>query len=274
MPSCSAQPPEAFIASRSLACCPLSLPLRPPTPFPQWSIYPSVDPLCGADEQGVRLLIGAAYREAAARGLHAEPKFGFFHRPSSTIRVMMQLRAAKPPTPTEVENRRIVPAVSRRMHAVERGLRISSNARGAVCCVMFHSPPRSPHGTANAAQVAIRRALRHMRRGVESSGCAAWGRGQHAQMRTQRRHVQRRRAHVGGAYARRRLSGRDETRGAGARVGGHRRAARSHAKRGGGRSGRSNPFLPPRRATAGVECKAARAAASFRSHTAATRRLL
>jgi len=57
------------------------------------------------NEQGVRLLIGAAYREAAARGLHAEPKFGFFHRPSSTIRVMMQLRAAKPPTPTEVENR-------------------------------------------------------------------------------------------------------------------------------------------------------------------------
>lgn len=46
---------------------------------------------------------GTAHREAAARGLRAEPIFGFFHRPSSTTRVMLRLAEVKPPTPTEVE---------------------------------------------------------------------------------------------------------------------------------------------------------------------------
>ena len=52
-------------------------------------------PAC--NEQGVRLLIGTAFREAAARNLHAEPLFGYFHRPSSTMRVMMRLKKAKRP---------------------------------------------------------------------------------------------------------------------------------------------------------------------------------
>lgn len=48
--------------------------------------------------------LGTAYREAAARSLRAEPVFGFFHRPSSTTRVMMRLAQSKPPSPREVES--------------------------------------------------------------------------------------------------------------------------------------------------------------------------
>jgi len=39
------------------------------------------------NEQGLRLLLGAAWREAAQRNLHAEPMFAFFDRPSSSFRV-------------------------------------------------------------------------------------------------------------------------------------------------------------------------------------------
>lgn len=39
-----------------------------------------------------------AFREAAARNLHAAPVFAYFHRPSSTFRVMMRLvRPRRPP---------------------------------------------------------------------------------------------------------------------------------------------------------------------------------
>mmetsp|Transcript_8585 Transcript_8585/g.20096 ORF Transcript_8585/g.20096 Transcript_8585/m.20096 type:complete len:410 (-) Transcript_8585:169-1398(-) len=60
-------------------------------------------PAC--NEQAVRLLMGSAFREAAARGLHAEPIFGYFHAQSSTIRAMLRLRATKAPTPTVVERK-------------------------------------------------------------------------------------------------------------------------------------------------------------------------
>ena len=49
------------------------------------------------NEQGLRLLLGAAWREAAQRNLHAKPIFSFFHRPSSSMRVMLQLHKAKRP---------------------------------------------------------------------------------------------------------------------------------------------------------------------------------
>ena len=51
----------------------------------------------GCNEAGLRLLVGTAAREAAARHLTASPVFSFFHRPSSTFRVMMRLDAAKRP---------------------------------------------------------------------------------------------------------------------------------------------------------------------------------
>ena len=50
-----------------------------------------------SNEQGLRLLLGAAWREAAARNLHATPVFSFFHRPSSSFRVMMRLHKPKRP---------------------------------------------------------------------------------------------------------------------------------------------------------------------------------
>ena len=59
--------------------------------------------LPSCNEASVRLLLGSAYREAAARGLRAEPVFGFFHRASSTTRVMMRLAQTRPPQPSQVE---------------------------------------------------------------------------------------------------------------------------------------------------------------------------
>jgi tRNA (guanine26-N2/guanine27-N2)-dimethyltransferase len=53
--------------------------------------YPS------CNEQGLRLLLGAAWREAAARNLEAAPVFAYFHRPSSSLRVMLRLVNAKRP---------------------------------------------------------------------------------------------------------------------------------------------------------------------------------
>ena len=53
--------------------------------------------LPAANEQGLRLLLGAAFREAAARHLHAVPVFSYFHRPSSSFRVMLKLHRPKRP---------------------------------------------------------------------------------------------------------------------------------------------------------------------------------
>ena len=50
-----------------------------------------------ANEQGLRLVLGTAFREAASRNLHAAPVFAFFHRPSSSFRVMMRLVKPKRP---------------------------------------------------------------------------------------------------------------------------------------------------------------------------------
>lgn len=60
-------------------------------------------PAC--NDAGLRLLIGTSFREAAVRGLYAEPLFGFFHRASSTFRVMMQLRKLKAPPSQVIESR-------------------------------------------------------------------------------------------------------------------------------------------------------------------------
>ena len=64
-----------------------------------WSGYAATAqsfPAC--NEQGLRLVVATAFREAAARNLHAAPVFSYFHRPSSTFRVMMRLvRARRPP---------------------------------------------------------------------------------------------------------------------------------------------------------------------------------
>jgi tRNA (guanine26-N2/guanine27-N2)-dimethyltransferase len=49
------------------------------------------------NEQGLRLLLGAAWREAAQRNLHARPIFSYFDRPSSSFRVMLQLTKPKRP---------------------------------------------------------------------------------------------------------------------------------------------------------------------------------
>jgi tRNA (guanine26-N2/guanine27-N2)-dimethyltransferase len=59
-------------------------------------------PAC--NEQGLRLLIGASFREAAARNLHARPVFAYFHPPSSSFRVMMRLFKPKRPPAAEYEN--------------------------------------------------------------------------------------------------------------------------------------------------------------------------
>lgn len=53
------------------------------------------NPSC--NEQGLRLLLGAAWREAAQRNLHARPIFSYFDRPSSSFRVMLQLTKPKRP---------------------------------------------------------------------------------------------------------------------------------------------------------------------------------
>lgn len=53
--------------------------------------------LPSTNEQGLRLLVGAAWREAAARNLHVAPVFSYFHRPSSSFRVMMRLIKPKRP---------------------------------------------------------------------------------------------------------------------------------------------------------------------------------
>lgn len=50
-----------------------------------------------SNEQGLRLLLGAAWREAAARNLHAQPIFSYFHKPSSSFRVMLRLHKPKRP---------------------------------------------------------------------------------------------------------------------------------------------------------------------------------
>lgn len=52
--------------------------------------------LPSSNEQGLRLLLGAAWREAAARNLHAAPVFSYFHAPSSSFRVMLRLHKPKP----------------------------------------------------------------------------------------------------------------------------------------------------------------------------------
>ena len=49
-----------------------------------------------SNEQGLRLFVGAAWRKAAARNLHAAPIFSF-HAPSSSFRVMMRLEKPKRP---------------------------------------------------------------------------------------------------------------------------------------------------------------------------------
>lgn len=43
------------------------------------------------------MVIATAFREAAARNLHAAPVFSYFHRPSSSFRVMMTLLKPKRP---------------------------------------------------------------------------------------------------------------------------------------------------------------------------------
>ena len=53
--------------------------------------------LPASNEQGLRLLLGAAWREAAARNLHAAPVFSYFHAPSSSFRVMLRLHKPKRP---------------------------------------------------------------------------------------------------------------------------------------------------------------------------------
>lgn len=47
-----------------------------------------------SNEISVRLLVADAVRQAAARGMEAEPVFGVFHRQSSCARVMLRLTAA------------------------------------------------------------------------------------------------------------------------------------------------------------------------------------
>ena len=59
-------------------------------------------PAC--NEQGLRLLLGAAWREAAARNLHAAPIFSYFHQPSSSFRVMLRLVNPKRPPAAEYES--------------------------------------------------------------------------------------------------------------------------------------------------------------------------
>ena len=59
-------------------------------------------PAC--NEAGLRLLVGASVREAAARHLRASPVFSYFHRPSSSFRVMMRLDSAKRPPPSAFDN--------------------------------------------------------------------------------------------------------------------------------------------------------------------------
>lgn len=59
-------------------------------------------PAC--NEAGLRLLAGTAAREAAARHLTASPVFSYFHRPSSSFRVMMRLDAAKRPPAVALDN--------------------------------------------------------------------------------------------------------------------------------------------------------------------------
>ena len=51
-----------------------------------------------SNEQGLRLLLGAAWREAAARNLHARPVFSYFHAPSSSFRVMLRLHKVRTPS--------------------------------------------------------------------------------------------------------------------------------------------------------------------------------
>ena len=59
-------------------------------------------PAC--NEQGLRLVLGAAWREAAARNLHAEPVFSYFHPPSSSFRVMLRLVKPKRPPASAYAN--------------------------------------------------------------------------------------------------------------------------------------------------------------------------
>ena len=59
-------------------------------------------PAC--NEQGLRLVLGAAWREAAARNLHASPVFSYFHQPSSSFRVMLRLDKPKRPPAQAYEN--------------------------------------------------------------------------------------------------------------------------------------------------------------------------
>lgn len=52
--------------------------------------------LPAANEQFLRLVIGAAHRAALARGRSITPVFSYFHRKSSTARVMLQLDHGQP----------------------------------------------------------------------------------------------------------------------------------------------------------------------------------
>ena len=80
-------------------CATDSLTTKGENPHKAWSGYAATAqsfPAC--NEQGLRLVVATAFREAAARNLHAAPVFSYFHRPSSTFRVMMRLvRARRPP---------------------------------------------------------------------------------------------------------------------------------------------------------------------------------
>ena len=49
-------------------------------------------------------MLGAAWREAAARNLHAEPVFSYFHPPSSSFRVMLKLVKPKRPPASAYAN--------------------------------------------------------------------------------------------------------------------------------------------------------------------------
>lgn len=50
------------------------------------------------NEQMLRLVIGVAVREAAARGLTAKPVFSYFHAPSSKAQVMLRIIGQRPPS--------------------------------------------------------------------------------------------------------------------------------------------------------------------------------
>lgn len=100
---------EAWWAVRSggllYLCATDSLTTKGANPHQALAGYAAVaQPLPACNEAGLRMLAGASFREAAARHLHARPAFCFFHKPSSTFRVMMRLVRAKRPPATFYSN--------------------------------------------------------------------------------------------------------------------------------------------------------------------------